>query len=115
MNGYVPADEACKKAGITLRILNRLIAEGQVRVKDTSCIQQGRRPQIRYVVYQDILDAQAGVELSYIALHNVSERYGISPRAVRHQIEGRRVRWRRVGAQLQPCAPDLDMLVGKVL
>ncbi len=108
MNGYLPLHEACDKAGITLRMLNRLIAEGKVRVKDTCCILKGR-PQIRYVAYQDIIDAQTGFEPAYIDIQNVDAEYGITPQAVRQQIEKRRLRWRRVGARLQPCVQDLDM------
>ena len=112
MNGYLPLHEACDKAGITLRMLNRLIAEGKVRVKDTCFILKGR-PQVRYVVYQDIIDAQTGVEPGYIDLQHVDTEYGVTPQAVRHHIQKLRIRWRRVGAHLQPCVPDLDMFLSE--
>lgn len=109
MNGYLLVHEACDKAEITSRMLNRLIADGKVRVKDTCFILKGRSQQVRYVAYQDIIDAQTGFEPDYVDIQHVSAKYGITPQAVRQQIQKHRVRWRRVGAHLQPCGPDLDM------
>lgn len=110
MTGYLPINEACAKAGITRTMLNRLIAEGKVRAKDTSLILQGRA-QVRYVAYQDIIDVQTGLDLEYVDIQKAGPEYGIAPRAVRYQIRHHRIRWRRAGTRLQPCAPDLDMFV----
>jgi hypothetical protein len=111
MNGYLPVHEACAKAGITSRMLTRLIAEGKVRAQDTHDKAKSGRPLVRYVSFQDILDAQTGLGLNYIDIHKVGSEFGIAPRCVRYQIRHHRLRWRREGAYLQPCIPDLDMFI----
>ncbi len=111
MNDYLPAREACAKAGITLRMLTRLIAEGKVRAQDTYNNAHKEQAMVRYVAFQDIIDAQTGLDLNYIDIQKVGAEYGITPRAVRYQIQHNRLRWRREGARLQPCIPDLDMFI----
>jgi hypothetical protein len=111
MIGYLPINEALGKAGISMYMLNRLVENGKVRVKETSDISRHSNSRLRYVCLQDIIDALSGLELSYIDISRVSSVYGLTPNAVRHQIKNRRLRWRRDGVHLQPCAADLDLFV----
>lgn len=112
MTGYLLAKEACERSGITPYILNKLIDEGKVRMKETTDITRGGGTVLlRFVCFQDILDVQAGLEPAFIDLQHVGTIYGITPGAVRFHIKKRRIRWRRNGLKLQPCKPDLDQFL----
>jgi hypothetical protein len=111
MIGYLPINEACGKAEITIYMLNKFIDDGKVRVKETTDISRHRKSRLRYVCLQDIIDAQSGLELSYIDISRVGSIYGITPNAVRYQIKNHRLRWRRNGVHIQPCVSDLDLFV----
>ncbi|MDR1242225.1 MAG: hypothetical protein LBM00_05520 [Deltaproteobacteria bacterium] len=111
MIGYLPINEASGKAGITIYMLNKLIEDGKVRVKETSDISRHSNSRLRYVCLQDIIDAQSDLELSYIDISRVGSVYGLTSNAVRHQIKKHRLRWRRNGVHLQPCSSDLDLFV----
>ena len=111
MTEYLPPHEACEKAGITLYHLEKLIAHGKVRFQETTDITGKRQAPLRFVCAGDILDAQNGVELSFIDIKNVPEEYGITTSAVRYHIKRGRLRWRRTGLNLQPCKADLDQFV----
>lgn len=111
MTGYIPVNEACIKARISLYMLNKYINEGKVRVKDTTDMTQKNRTRVRYVSYQDILDVLNCLELSYVDIKLVKSLFGISPRVVRYQIKNHRLRWRRNGSSLQPCVVDLELYV----
>ena len=111
MKEYLLIKEACVKVGITAYMLNKLIEEGKVRVKETSDISRHSDSRLRYVCLQDILDAQSGLELRFMDIGQVMKEYGITPNAVRHQIRRRRLRWRRNGVTLQPCVSDLELFI----
>ncbi|MDL2313946.1 hypothetical protein LJC36_03080 [Desulfovibrio sp. OttesenSCG-928-C14] len=108
MNGYLPAKEACVKTGMTLYLLNKLINDGRIRLKETSDITKRRNSRIRLVCVQDIIDVQTGVELRYLGVKRVGEEFDITPNAVRYQIKHHRLRWRRNGVYLEVCISDLE-------
>jgi len=114
MKGYLPLSEACRETGMTLYALNSLIDTGMVRVKKTSDITRGGAKRQRYVFLQDILDAQSGLELSYMDISKVYSVYGLTASAVREQIKKHRLRWRRRGVHLQPCVSDLEAFLQEV-
>lgn len=111
MSGYLPVKEACVKTGMTLYLLNKLVEEGKVRLKETSDITKRRSSRIQLVCVQDIIDAQTGVELHYLGIKNAGEAYDISTNAVRYQIKHRRLRWRRTGTHLEVCISDLEQFL----
>jgi len=108
MKGYLTLSEACSETGMTLYALNNLIGAGIVRVKKTSDIARGNSVKQRYVLLQDILDAQSGLESSYMDISKVYSVYGLTTSAVRDQIKKHRLRWKRRGVHLQVCVSDLE-------
>lgn len=109
MTGYIPINEACVRAGISVYMLNKYVSEGKIRVKDTTDMTKKGRAKVRYVSYQDILDAQNGLELDYVGIKQVDSMFGIASRVVRYQVENHRLRWRRNGTNLQVCVSDLEL------
>lgn len=112
MNGYLSPKEACERGGITPYMLSKLLEEGKVREMQTTDITRGLKSLLRFVCLQDILDAKAGLELSFTDIHNVAAQYGVTPGAIRFHIKRRRIRWRRCGMKLQPCSDDVDLFLG---
>lgn len=80
-------------------------------MKKTSDVTKRRNFQVRLICIQDIIDAQSERDLRYIYIRNVGGVYGITPNAVRYQIRHHRLRWRRLGTNLQVCVSDLEQFI----